>query len=220
MLNYTDFNKLLFIIILTVALYSPLSSARFEDDEAPLKNKIEISFIPGILFGGSYDYEEGYGTIKPGPSVEGIFAWYVKRYGRLFLSYDHQFTHLLLKPQTSTMPSATVKAITGSMLFGGETDIPLKYRTIPFVGMGVGTTYLLSHIEGAKPDFFFLASFFGGIKFPINKTVGLRMNFKLLITIPSGNSSSMCIEGHGCKVSVFVDTVGRGEFGLGIYLLF
>ncbi len=209
----------LFLLLSTLLFSQSVFSYEF-GSEKPKNHNIEFAVLSGIQFGGSYDFRGGYAHLDPGVVLEGDFAWYIKRNRKLVLSYFHQFTHITLTPMTSTIDPATFKANTGYVQFGGEADIPVKYRVLPFVGMSMGILFLADDIKNSKADIFFGSAIYGGLKIPFNKTVGLRFHFKMLITIPSGKSSSMCVAGYGCKVSVFVDTIFQGHLSGGLYLSF
>jgi hypothetical protein len=184
------------------------------------KKRFELTALGGVQVGGFFDFENGEAQLDPGGIVGGTLGFYVHGTGRLVASYNYQFTSVEISSTFAGGRSDNVDAGVGHLQFGGEIDFPVRLKVLPFVGMTIGAMHIKADTNDAKTDWFFSSALYGGVKVPFTSHIGLRAQAKVIMIVPSGSSSSFCIEGHGCHVSIYVDTVWQGEFAGGLYVTF
>jgi hypothetical protein len=188
--------------------------------ERPIDPSIEISALAGGAFGGSIKLEDG-DKIDLGASwaVNAILGIRLRSdEGKLLVvSY-----HMTRSPATFTIDgqSSTSDVDVGHLQFGGEIDGRMAPYFKPFFGLTVGAAHF-SPTWGADTEWFFSAGFYGGVKVPVNKHFGLRLQGRMMGTIISGNSSLFFGPGGGAVVTV--DSVSgpiQGDLQAGLYYAF
>jgi opacity protein-like surface antigen len=101
--------------------------------------------------------------------------------------------------------------IGGTYLFPGE-------RVRPFIGGGLGLTYFSPDGPGLDSEIDFSFSLGGGVKIPVSKKVGLRLEGRGFLTILPDNTDIFCVSSGGaaCAVRVQGDVFGQVELLAGI----
>jgi opacity protein-like surface antigen len=113
----------------------------------------------------------------------------------------------------------------GEKLSGGEPlfDLTIHYlhiggtygftgeRVRPFIGGGLGITYFSPDGPGLDSEIDFSLSLGGGVKIPISKRVGLRLEGRGFLTILPDNTDIFCVSSGGatCAVRVQGDVFGQ-----------
>ena len=120
----------------------------------------------------------------------------------------------------------------GGGLFGGETlfDLDVHYlhiggtylfpgeRAHPFIGGGLGLTFFAPDGPGLNAKTYFSLSLGGGVKIPITKGLGLRLEGRGFMTILPDQTDIFCVSAGGavCNVRVQGDVFGQVEFLAGL----
>lgn len=113
----------------------------------------------------------------------------------------------------------------GEGLFAGEPlfDLTIHYlhiggtyrfpgeRVRPFISGGLGLTYFSPDGSGLDSEIDFSLSLGGGVKIPISKRVGLRLEGRGFLTILPDNTDIFCVSSGGatCAVRVQGDILGQ-----------
>ena len=178
---------------------------------------VEITPIAGFRFGGSFE-DNTTGTsldVSQGESygiILGLQATDVTWYE---LFYSYQGTEL-----------------GEGGLFGGESlfDMDIHYlhlggtylfpmeRVTPFIGGGLGLTFLSPDGPGLNAKTYFSLSLGAGIKIPVTKTLGLRFEGRGFATFLPDQTDIFCVSYGGavCTVRVQGDVLGQVELLAGI----
>jgi hypothetical protein len=217
------------VAILSVSLLTPGSALA----ERPIDPSFEISAMGGYGWGGKIkldvlDQIDGKLKIDPGPIASGMIGLRLRSdEGKLIVfSYHRQFSSITLKiPSSSTSPGGGVTKIqsgdfhTGYVQVGGELDGKVG-RARPFFGATLGATHFTPLDSGFGTEWFFSAGFYGGVKIPIGKHFGIRMQGRMMGTVLFADSDLFCT-GNSCLVSIDEVTGPiQGDLSGGFYVAF
>ena len=147
-----------------------------------------FGLILGVQATHESDYELFYGLQKTKLKGEGVLS------GDTLFDLDIHYLH-----------------ICGTYLLPGE-----KVR--PFISGGLGITYFSPDRSGVDSEIDFSLSLGGGVKIPISKRVGLRLEGRGFLTILPDNTEIFCVSSGGaaCAVRVQGDVFGQVELLAGI----
>lgn len=184
---------------------------------------VQITGLYGIGFGGSLDTDEGSIDLDSGRSFTVQAGLRVQEDGFAFVSFSRQSTVARFDSDSGTPPSTSFDLDVGYLLIGGELDLPMSKHLVPFIGLGIGTTYFKVPGSGDSPDWYFSGMAVGGLKIPIVKNVGLRTQVRFLGTVINGDASWFCGVNGGATCAVSLgDSSGiiQGDVTGGLYVAF
>ena len=210
------------VVLAVLSSLLAAASAHAQQERRSDQGLFEFTALGGIQFGGSPDLVGFSGSLDSGPSFGGIAAVRVSDEGLVALSYTCQRTEFEV---TSTGPvpigSRSIDVNVGYLQLGGELELPVSPRLVPFIGLSVGTTHLTPRNAGAT-NWFFSGTFTGGLKVPITRHVGLRTQMRLLGTLITADSSFLCESDGGLKCFISSDLSGmiQGDLMAGVYVTF
>lgn len=204
-----DATLLLLVPIATLILFLP-SPARADWD-------VEVTPFAGFRFGGGFeDNTTGIDLdVREGAGFGLIFDVAADRDSQYELFYGFQRTELTADGTFGGRPLFDLDIhylhIGGTYLFPGE-----KVR--PFIAGGIGLTHFDPRRADTGSDTRLSVSLGGGVKIPIAKHVGLRLEGRGFLTILPENSEIFCVSSGGldCAVRVQGDVFGQVELLVGI----
>lgn len=178
---------------------------------------VELTPFAGFRFGGSFeDNTTGLDLdVDEGESFGLILGLQATQESDYELFYSFQKTELKGEGVLSGEPLFDLDIhylhLGGTYLFQGE-------RVRPFISGGLGLTYFSPNGPGLDSEIDFSLSLGGGVKIPISKKVGLRLEGRGFLTILPENTDIFCVSSGGaaCAVRVQGDVFGQVELLAGI----
>ncbi|HZD54697.1 MAG TPA: hypothetical protein VE080_00450 [Candidatus Aquicultoraceae bacterium] len=186
---------------------------------APVRADLGVELTPfaGFRFGGSFednatgldlDAEEGasFGVVLDVPAT---------RETEYELFYSFQRTEIggggAFRKEPLFDLDVHYLHVGGLLLFPRE-------RARPFIGGGLGITWFSPRGPGPGSDVRFSLSLGGGVKIPVSKRVGLRLEGRGFLTILPESTDLFCVSSGGaaCDVRVQGDVFGQVELLAGI----
>lgn len=182
---------------------------------------VQITGLYGVGFGGSLDLDSGTIDLDTGRTFTVQGGLRVQDDGFAFLSYSRQST--VARFDSDGGPDSSFDLEVGYLLIGGELDLAMSRHFVPFIGLGIGTTYFKVPSSGERPDWYFSGMAVGGLKIPIVKNVGLRTQVRFLGTVINGDASWFCGVNGGATCAISLgDSSGiiQGDVTGGVYVAF
>jgi len=178
---------------------------------------VELTPFAGFRFGGSFtDNTTGLDLdVDEGESFGLILGLRATQESDYELFYSFQKTTLQGEGLFAGEPLFDLTIhylhIGGTYLFPGK-----KVR--PFISGGIGLTYFSPDAPGLDSEIDFSLSLGGGVKIPISKKVGFRLEGRGFLTILPENTDIFCVSygGATCDVRVQGDAFGQVELLAGI----
>ena len=185
----------------------------------PPYGPFEITPFGGGTFGGEFeDPNTNRGRdVKDSASFGLVFDFATEEPGSWYeLYYGFQDTDV---SGTSELP-LTIQYL---HIGGNIILLPEARHVIPYAGGGLGATLLQPDRNDLDSETRFSASLAGGVRIPINKRVGVRLEVRALFTFLDSDSSIFCASGAagaGCDIRVASDTFVQYTTALGISAAF
>lgn len=191
----------------------------------------EITLLGGIQYGGAIDdlvlerglqLGGGSGSFEWGPALMAIAGYRVGPDGLVTLSYSRQRTQF--DAQTffgGSYERSQISVDVGYVQFGGELEIPMNERVVPFIGLSLGASHFTPR-RGGSTNWFFAGAFTGGFKFRITDWIGVRTQMRLLATAIGSDSQVFCVSSGGIACVIAADLTGfiQGDLVAGLYVAF
>jgi hypothetical protein len=192
----------------------------------------EITVLGGIQYGGAIDdlvLERGLqiglgsGSFEWGPALMAIAGYRVGPDGLVTLSYSRQRTQFDAKVlfNDGSYQRREISVDVGYAQFGGELEIPMNERVVPFIGLSLGASHFTPRRDGST-NWFFAGAFTGGFKLRITDWLGVRTQMRLLATAIGSESQIFCVSSGGAVCAISADLTGfvQGDLMAGLYVAF
>lgn len=191
-------------------------SARAQDDTTP-PTKFSIGAFVGYRGGGSgTDTNTGAEYQLAAAQTYGLVADFrVGPFTEVEVLWSQQNTHL---QQTGPINAQLFDVNVGYYQIGGSYLFTTE-GVQPFMVATLGATYLSPQQPGYQNETRFSFGIGGGVKVPIGRHFGLRLEARAYGTVLDNNSSAVCTSGS-CLIHVSGDLMWQYEANAGIYLAF
>ena len=176
---------------------------------------VEVAPVAGYRFGGDlFELATNHPLDRDGAPVFGGAVSVEMANGFWF---EALFTHQQADVDISAgpfSPPVRTRAVVNHWLAGGRQDLGTG-RAVPFLTGFLGLTHY-----GADGDdeVRFTLGGGGGVKFPLARHLGLRLDGRVFTTFVDVDAGAAC--GGGCIVGLNVNVVWQAEFTAGLILVF
>ena len=222
-------------LLVTVSMTMGLASLAYAQDDLP-RSLFETTFFGGYRFGGSFEQEITHPTTGESSqrnadldnaSSYGIaLNWQQEPNAYYELSYSKSDTTLQalqwVTPSGTPTPPPQLEPLAIDMtveylLIGGYvTFAEPDDRAVPYFLLTVGAArYIPDTIEFDEMTKFAMA-IGGGVKFPITKHIGIRLDGRVYATFFENSSQVFCKLPGSCAISLQGETVLQPEASLGV----
>jgi hypothetical protein len=186
-----------------------------------LDTRVSIAPLVGYQWGGNVDFRDGHASIDPGLTLGGQIGFKVSQNSLAILSYHHQFTSgSITWLNLGVQETENVDLGVGYLQIGGQIEFPVNAHLLPLLGLTVGASYFSRSDDVDRTDWFFAAVFYGGLKIPVVKNFGFLTQLKLLTTVITNNSHTVCVSYKGCVITLDAGAMVQGEISGGVYVAF
>jgi hypothetical protein len=189
---------------------------------AAMAERVEVTVLGGVQFGGSSNFIGGEASFAAGPEFAALLGVRVNKQGLITLGYQRQWTEVDFRILQLSNPIWGKRDMTvGTIHFGGELELPVNDRVIPFIGVSLGATHYSAEFPNST-SWYFSGAFTGGLKLKLTKHIGLRSQMRLLGTVINNDSTVFCVSSGGltCAIAADLDGVVQGDFLAGVYVTF
>ncbi len=201
----------------------PNSEPHGEQSASPVNpappGQFELAPMVGYQVGGQADVPGGSVGIADSPTYGVAFDYLVIPSGaaRLGLEGAYRIQNTELDSNVAGLRPSEVFGLTNHYFEAGA-QIELRGRTRPFAGFSVGGTLLAPHAP-ASDEFRFLTSLYGGVKFILEKGIGVRAQAKLSGIYLNSSSGLFCGFGECARTSLGTG-IWQVDFSVGPVLAF
>ena len=204
--------------IAAVLAFGVLASAPASaQDAGPQPTKFSIGAFIGYRGGGSgTDTSTGNGYQLASAQSYGLVADFrVSPDTEVELLWSQQNTHL---DQTSPVNAQLFDVNIGYYQIGG-TYLFTREGVQPFMVATLGATYLSPQQPGYQNETRFSFGIGGGVRLPVGRHFGFRVEARAYGTVLNNNSSAVCTNGS-CLIHVSGNLMWQYEANAGVYLSF
>ena len=184
--------------------------------------KYEVTPFASYRMGGSFDEQDGDGSIKLNDSSAAGFLLNISANpnGQYELMYARQSTDANTSGFFANDPTIDLDVeylqFGGTYLFDGD-------NLRPFIALTLGLTQFDPELAGTGSERFFSASFGGGLHFNARQRLGIRLEARVFTTFIEDDSTIFCssIDGAGgCLVQVDGSLLSQWEARAGLVFRF
>ena len=183
-------------------------------DEPPHRNRFELTPFFGSMGGGEFeDVATGASRDLKSDTNYGLF------FDMNAEGYERQYEMFYTRQSTELDGSPNVDMDTQYLHIGGIVNFTDVGYVVPYFGLTVGATRLEPDAPGLDATTRLSFSVGGGMKIPLTKHVGLRLDGRAYVTLLNTDADLFCASGASggtCLIRAKSDTFVQYSLGLGV----
>lgn len=184
----------------------------------PHENTFEVTPFIGYMAGGKFEDP----TDQSDRDVEADTNW------GLFLNLnadgpERQYELLYTRQSTSVEGAVPIDLDVQYLQIGGIVNFTDVEHAIPYFGLTVGATQFSPDETGLDDETKLSFTVGGGVKVPITRHIGLRLDARAFVTVMDTDGDFFCDSGAAgatCRISARSDTFVQYALGLGVVAAF
>ncbi len=209
------------ILVASVACVGIFALGTAAPARAEFDPEFEITLLGGAAFRRDLPTEGVSAEFEPGWTVGGMFGLRPRPDMAQVFFVSYQFQRSPLQVRSDTRPDTQVPVFVHLVQAGLEADTELRPWLYPVVGLSVGATGYQPDRQTAQAQWFFTVGVHGGVKIPLGRHVGLRMQGRVLSTAMPDGTDIFCSQGgEPCIQSDDGKILFTGDASAGIYFVF